>query len=205
MVVDYDTLSFQLDAEASRSGGGEKALHWSRSSFSIYEEVIVQGNGKLHIGLDLGGIFGAQTDRDDGRRLAGVHTTFSVIGADFIASETISNTGPGTVLDGAENDFFSESVSRSFDVSDGDLLKLHFSGTASAGDYPSLAIPREPLESFFFANSSVTGKFSIRGEGIDLTYGDSPLSAVPLPAGPPLLMVGIGGLYALRRKRVHQG
>ncbi|WP_375230234.1 hypothetical protein [Roseobacter sp. S98] len=198
--VDYAEQSFDLFAQASNFGNGKKEAYWSRSYFSMYREFTVQGDGILQVALDLTGIFGALTDRDDNLSLAGVHTAFTVILPDTVITEAISNLGPGSQLFGADGVTFSESVERSFDVRDGDLIRLQFSGTASAGDFPGFTIPREPQQSFFAAEAELAGQLTIAGEGISLIDETTDISPVPLPAGMVPLSTAIGLMAGIRRR-----
>jgi hypothetical protein len=127
-----------------------------------------------------------------------VQASISVAGDGFFSSNKISNFGSDGTLNDAGGTAFAESLSRTFAVNEGDVLRISIAGLAQAGDYPTWAENREPLSSFFDAHSRIAGQFAIHGDGVTLIPDDGSLSSVPLPAGLPLLLAGLGVLGTLR-------
>lgn len=195
-IYDHSDMSFSLTSSATNAPGGDGSKHFARSRLEATSQYGVSGDGTLRLDLGVTGLFGGLTDRNDGRALSHILAGFSVELSDGTIYRRLSSFDPLNDLSNAMGISIFEELTETIALKDGDTFSLSMFALADAGDFPNNTIPRDYETSFFAAHSEISGGLMLTTEGIGLDE----ISPVPLPAGLPLLLGGLGGLALLRRK-----
>jgi len=199
-IYDHEDMSFSLYAKASNAPGGDASKNFARSRLEATSQYVVSGDGTLKLDLGVTGMFDVLSDRGDGKALSHILAGFSVALADGTVYRRLSSFDPANDISNANGVHVMEDLSETIALKDGDRFTLSLFALADAGDFPNFTIPRDYQTSFFEAQSEISGALSLTTEGIGLDE----IAPVPLPAGLPLLMAGLGGLALMGRKAKHR-
>jgi len=194
-------MSFGAYAYASNFGGAGDGQVWSMAKSETTSEFRAFADGAITFDMEVSGLYNSLTDRDDDLPLTRVIADLTVITPSDTYIHRIADFDPASNAYDSNGTAFDDAISATIDLNAGDEVLFLVSLLAQAGDFPSLAIPREPLGSFFEAEVELTGSLFLRGQGVITVPGDDLVAAVPLPAGLPMLLAGLAGFGVIARRK----